>query len=47
MRTHLERDGNIERAKFDPDLQADPHTVNTEEALGNTSDIMVTGVENP
>ena len=44
-RTHLERDGDVERADVDPELQTDPHTINTQETLGNTTDMMVTGVE--
>ncbi|KAJ5347438.1 uncharacterized protein N7506_000691 [Penicillium brevicompactum] len=44
-RTHLERDGDVERADIDPELQTDPHTINTQETLGNTTDMMVTGVE--
>lgn len=44
-RTHLERDGDVERADVDPDLQTDPHTINTAETLGGTTDLMVTGVE--
>lgn len=44
-KTHLERDGDVERADVDPDLRTDPHTINTQETLGNTLDMMVTGVE--
>lgn len=47
VRSHLERDGDVERADFDPALQTDPHTINTQETLGNTTDMMITGVERP
>lgn len=32
---------------MDPEISTDPHTINAEETLGNTADIMVTGVERP
>ena len=44
-RSHLERDGDVERADYDPEFQADPWTINTRDSLGGGSDIMVTGVE--
>ncbi|KAJ5500327.1 Major facilitator superfamily domain general substrate transporter [Penicillium expansum] len=46
-RSHLEREGDIEGAEVDPEISTDPHTINAEETLGNTADIMVTGVERP
>ncbi|EKV08036.1 hypothetical protein PDIG_60560 [Penicillium digitatum PHI26] len=46
-RSHLERQGDIEGAEVDPEVSTDPHTINAEETLGNTADIMVTGVERP
>ncbi|KZN92440.1 putative transporter [Penicillium chrysogenum] len=45
--SHLGREGDIEGAEYDPDLSTDPHTINSAETLGNTPDIMVTGVERP
>jgi hypothetical protein len=47
IRLHLEREGDVEGADYDPELQTDPHTINTQETLGNTPDLMVTGVERP
>ena len=44
-RTHLERDGDVERADYDPEFQGDPHTINSLETLGGTVDMMLTGVE--
>ncbi|KOS46839.1 hypothetical protein ACN38_g2147 [Penicillium nordicum] len=44
-RSHLGREGDIEGAEMDPEISTDPHTINAEETLGNTADIMVTGVE--
>lgn len=44
-RQHLEHDGDIERADFDPGIEGEPHTINSRETLGNTPDMMVTGVE--
>ncbi|CAI7644318.1 unnamed protein product [Penicillium discolor] len=44
-RSHLGREGDIEGAEMDPEIATDPHTINAEETLGNTADIMVTGVE--
>ncbi|CAG8898196.1 unnamed protein product [Penicillium egyptiacum] len=46
-RSHLGREGDIEGAEYDPELATDPHTINSAETLGNTADIMVTGVERP
>ncbi|KAJ5748202.1 uncharacterized protein N7511_009898 [Penicillium nucicola] len=45
VRAHLERDGDVERADFDPELQTDPHTINTHETLGATANMMITGIE--
>jgi hypothetical protein len=45
--SHLGREGDIEGAEYDPELSTDPHTINSAETLGNTPDIMVTGVERP
>jgi hypothetical protein len=45
VRLHLERDGDVERADFDPELQTDPHTINTRDTLGCATDMMVTGIE--
>ncbi|KAF9250798.1 hypothetical protein DTO006G1_9695 [Penicillium roqueforti] len=47
VRSHIEREGDIEGSEYDPVLSTDPHTINTQETLGNTPDIMVTGVERP
>ncbi|KAJ5774466.1 hypothetical protein N7457_009362 [Penicillium paradoxum] len=47
VRSHLEREGDFERADFDPELQTDPHTINTEETLGDTTEMMITGIERP
>ncbi|OQD66891.1 hypothetical protein PENPOL_c004G05375 [Penicillium polonicum] len=44
-RSHLGREGDVEGAEMDPEISTDPHTINAEETLGNTADIMVTGVE--
>lgn len=44
-RTHLERDGDVERADYDPEFQDDPHTINSLETLGGRVDLMLTGVE--
>lgn len=45
-RTHLEHDGDVERADYaDPEIRGDPHTINSQETLGGTPDMMVTGVE--
>lgn len=44
-RSHLERDGDVERADLDPEVQADPYTINTRDAIGGDVDMMVTGVE--
>jgi hypothetical protein len=45
VRSHIEREGDVEGAEYEPEMSADPHTINTEETLGNTADLMVTGVE--
>ncbi|RJE24008.1 Major Facilitator Superfamily [Aspergillus sclerotialis] len=45
LRTHLERDGDIERADFQPDIGHDPYTINTRESLGDEIEMMVTGLE--
>ncbi|CAG7975962.1 unnamed protein product [Penicillium nalgiovense] len=45
--SHLGREGDIEGAEYDPELSTNPHTINSAETLGNTPDIMVTGVERP
>lgn len=44
-RQHLERDGDVERADYDPEIQADPYTINTRETLGDRTNLMLTGVE--
>lgn len=44
-RSHLERDGDVERADVDPEFQVDPWSINTRDSLGGEADIMVTGVE--
>lgn len=44
-RSHLERNGDLERADLDPDVQADPYTINTRDSIGASVDMMVTGVE--
>ncbi|KAJ5184800.1 Major facilitator superfamily domain general substrate transporter [Penicillium cf. griseofulvum] len=45
VRSHIEREGDVEGAEYEPEMSTDPHTINTEETLGNTADIMLTGVE--
>lgn len=45
LRTHLERDGDIERVDYQPDIQSDPYTINTRESMGNPTEMMVMGVE--
>lgn len=45
VRAHLERDGDVERADFDPEFQTDPHTINTQDTLSSPTDVMVTGIE--
>ncbi|KAJ5834486.1 Major facilitator superfamily domain general substrate transporter [Penicillium robsamsonii] len=47
VRSHIEREGDVEGAEYEPGIANDPHTINSEETLGNTPDIMVTGVERP
>lgn len=44
-RSHLERDGDVERADVDPEFQVDPWTINTRDSFGGGPDMMVTGVE--
>lgn len=44
-RQHLEREGDVERADYDPYVQADPYTINTRDTMGGDTDMMVTGVE--
>lgn len=44
-RSHLERDGDVERADLDPEVQADPYTINTRDSIAASVDMMVTGVE--
>lgn len=44
-RSHLERDGDVERADLDPEVQADPYTISTRDSIGADVDMMVTGVE--
>lgn len=44
-RSHLERDGDVERADLDPEVQADPYTINSRDSIGGDVDMMVTGVE--
>lgn len=44
-RSHLGRDGDVERADLDPEVQVDPYTINTRDSLGADVDMMVTGVE--
>ena len=44
-RTHLECDRDVERADYDLEFQGEPHTINTLDTLGDTLDMMVTGVE--
>lgn len=46
-RQHLERDGAVDRADFDPEIEGDPHIINSRDTLGDTPDMMVTGVERP
>ncbi|KAJ5092659.1 hypothetical protein NUU61_007529 [Penicillium alfredii] len=46
-RQHMERDGDVERADYDPEIQPDPQTLNTQETLGGTTNMMLTGVERP
>lgn len=44
-RSHLDRDGDVERADYDPDVQVDPYTINSRDTLGGSVDMMLTGVE--
>lgn len=44
-RSHLERDGDVERADYDPAFDVDPFTINTRDSLGGGTDMMVTGLE--
>lgn len=44
-RSHLNRDGDVERADLDPEVQADPYTINTRDSIGTDVDMMVTGLE--
>lgn len=44
-RQHLEHDGDIELADLRPEIEGEPHTINTRDTLGDTPDMMVTGVE--
>ncbi|KAJ5959831.1 Major facilitator superfamily domain general substrate transporter [Penicillium vulpinum] len=45
VQSHIEREGDVEGAEYDPEIPTEPHTINSAETLGNTADIMVTGVE--
>lgn len=45
LRSHLERDGDIERVDYQPDIRSDPYTINTRESMGNPTEMMVMGVE--
>ncbi|KAJ5585093.1 uncharacterized protein N7459_004893 [Penicillium hispanicum] len=44
-RSHLHHQGDVERADYVPEFQADPFTINTRDTLGDRVDIMLTGVE--
>lgn len=44
-RSHLERDGDVERADYVPSFNVDPFTINTRDTLGGDVDMMVTGLE--
>lgn len=43
-RSHFERDGDVARADLDPDVRADPYTINTRDSVGAV-DMMATGLE--
>ncbi|KAJ5084480.1 hypothetical protein NUU61_009059 [Penicillium alfredii] len=43
--THLEPDGDVERADYDTQIQGDPQTINSAETLGDTPEMIVTGLE--
>ncbi|CAI7587555.1 unnamed protein product [Penicillium glandicola] len=45
VRSHIGREADVEGAEYEPEVSNDPHTINSAETLGNTPDIMVTGVE--
>lgn len=44
-RQHLEREGDVETADYNPSVQTDPYTINTRDTLGGNTDMMVTGIE--
>lgn len=43
-RQHLEREGDVETADYNPSVQTDPYTINTRDTLGGNTDMMVTGI---
>lgn len=44
-RSHMDRDGDVERADMDPEFNVDPYTINSRDTIGSEVDIVVTGVE--
>lgn len=44
-RSHMDRDGDVERADMDPAFNVDPYTINSRDTIGGEVDIVVTGVE--
>lgn len=43
--SHLDRDGDVERADMDPEFNVDPYTINSRDTIECEVDIVVTGVE--
>lgn len=44
-RKHLEREGDVEWADYDPSVQTEPYTINTRFTLGGGPDMIVTGID--
>lgn len=44
-RSHMERDGDVERADMDPEFNVDPYPINSRDTIGAEVDIVITGVE--
>ncbi|KAJ5364233.1 uncharacterized protein N7496_009946 [Penicillium cataractarum] len=44
-RSHMERDGDVERADMDPEFNVDPYPINSRDTIGADVDIVITGVE--
>lgn len=43
--SHLEHGGDVERIGDEPAIGGEPHTINSRDTLGDTPDMMLTGVE--